>query len=253
MSETVQPGTLYVVSTPIGNLDDITLRAIFILKNVDLIAAEDTRKTRILLRHLSIDKPLISHHSYNEARKAPELIRLLQSGKSVALVTDAGTPGISDPAFVLLREAIDHAVTVIPVPGPSALLPALIVSGLPTDRFVFEAFLPVKKGRKKKLEALASEERTVIIYESPFRMERTLRDLLEAFGNREVAVVREITKKFEEVERGPLEEVRERLGHKEFRGEYVIVLGGTRLARDREELYGGAERRAGEEAPTIDR
>jgi 16S rRNA (cytidine1402-2'-O)-methyltransferase len=253
MSETVQPRTLYVVSTPIGNLDDITLRAIFILKHVDLIAAEDTRKTRVLLKHLSIDKQLVSHHSYNEARKAPDLIRLLQSGKSIALVTDAGTPGISDPAYVLIREAIDHSIPVIPSPGPSALLPALIVSGLPTDRFVFEAFLPVKKGRKKRIQALATEERTVIIYESPFRMERTLQDLHEAFGNREVAVVREITKKFEEVVRGPLEEVCQRLTQREFRGEYVIVLGGARSARDREELYDGAQRRATEGAPTIDR
>ncbi len=253
MSETVQSGALYVVSTPIGNLDDITLRAVFILKHVDLIAAEDTRKTRILLKHLSIEKPLVSHHSYNEARKAPELIRMLQSGKSVALVTDAGTPGISDPAYVLIREALACAIRVVPVPGPSALLPALIVSGLPTDRFVFEAFLPLKKGRKKKLEALAAEERTVIIYESPFRMERTLNDLHEEFGNREVAVVRELTKKFEEVVRGPLDEVMAQLAKKEFRGEYVIVLGGTRSAKDRAELHGDAGRRAREEESTIDR
>jgi 16S rRNA (cytidine1402-2'-O)-methyltransferase len=246
MSEQVEHGALYIVSTPIGNLDDITLRAIMILKNVDLIAAEDTRKSRILLRHLSIDKPLLSYHSYNEARRGPELIRRLREGRSIAVVTDAGTPGISDPAYLIIREAIDHGFRVIPVPGATAFVPALVASGLPTDRFVFEGFLPVKKGRRKRLEALAGEERTIILYESPFRMDRTMEDLVEALGDREVAVVREVTKKFEEVERGRLQDVLGKLRQRDYRGEYVIVVGGSRSAHVRSEHSRDAAMRAAE-------
>ncbi|MCW5895261.1 MAG: 16S rRNA (cytidine(1402)-2'-O)-methyltransferase [Bacteroidetes bacterium] len=227
MSETIQAGCLYVVSTPIGNLDDITLRAIKVLGGVDLVAAEDTRKTKFLLDHLSISKPLISYYSHNEARRVPELISRLKEGKSVAVVTDAGTPGISDPAFLLIRSAIENDVRVIPVPGASAALAALVVSGLPTDRFVFEGFLPVKKGRKKKFEQLKEETRTIIIYESPFRVERTLEEIIEHFGERLVVAAREITKKFEEVVRGRASEVLAHFQQSNPKGEYVIVVEGN--------------------------
>ena len=227
MSETVQPGTLYVVSTPIGNLDDITVRAIKILGGVDLIAAEDTRTTKVLLDHLSISKPLVSYYSHNEARRVPELIAALKQGKSLAVVTDAGTPGISDPAYVLVRAAVQEHVPVIPGPGASALLAGLVASGLRTDRFVFEGFLPLKKGRRTKLEELKHERRTIILYESPHRIVRTLTELLHALGDRRVAVARELTKKFEEIQRGTLAEVIERIKAGTPRGEYVIVLEGS--------------------------
>ncbi len=228
MSEEIQPGALYVVSTPIGNLEDITHRAVRILRGVDLIAAEDTRKTKVLLNHLSINTPLVSYYSYNEARRVPELIEHLKKGKTVAVVTDAGTPGISDPAFLLVRAAVEQNIPVIPIPGASALLAALVVSGLPTDRFVFEGFLPVKKGRTTKLEMLKHETRTIVLYESPFRIERTLRDVYAHWGERRVAVARELTKKFEEVQRGLLSEVLERIGASTPRGEYVIVIEGQK-------------------------
>jgi len=226
MSETIERGVLYIVSTPIGNLDDITLRAIKILRGVDLIAAEDTRKTRFLLDHLTITKPLLSYYSYNETRRTPDLIEKLDDGKSVALVTDAGTPGISDPAFGLIKAAVDHGLRVIPIPGASAVLPALIVSGLPTDRFVFEGFLPVKKGRRTKFERLRTEDRTIVIYESPFRITKTVEEVRQYFGERRIAVVRELTKKFEEVVRGTASEVLEQLKKKVPRGEYVLVVEG---------------------------
>jgi 16S rRNA (cytidine1402-2'-O)-methyltransferase len=228
MSETIQPGALYIVSTPIGNLDDITLRAMKILGGVDLIAAEDTRKTKFLLDHLSISKPLVSYYSYNEARRVPELIEQLKQGKSVAVVTDAGTPGISDPAFLLIRAAIEKSRLVIPVPGASAALAALVASGLPTDRFVFEGFLPVKKGRKTKLEELKSETRTIIIYESPFRVVRTLEDIVEHFGERRIVVARELTKKFEEILRGTSSEILQTIRKSAPKGEFVIVVEGNK-------------------------
>lgn len=232
MSETIVAGALYVVSTPIGNLEDITLRAIRILGGVDLVAAEDTRKTKFLLDHLSISKPLVSYYSYNETRRVPELIEKMQRGTSVAVVTDAGTPGISDPAFLLISQAIEHDIPVIPVPGASAVLAALVVSGLPMDRFVFEGFLPVKKGRKTKLEALKEENRTVILYESPFRIVRTLEELVEHIGGeRRVVVARELTKKFEEITRGTLAGVLSSLSRQSAKGEYVIVLEGHRTKR----------------------
>ncbi|MER3524690.1 MAG: 16S rRNA (cytidine(1402)-2'-O)-methyltransferase [Ignavibacteria bacterium] len=228
MSEAIQPGTLYVVSTPIGNLEDITLRAIKILGGVDLIAAEDTRTTKVLLDHLAITKPLMSYYAHNEARRVPELVERLKQGASVAVVTDAGTPGISDPSFLLVRAAVNADLRVVPVPGASALLAALVVSGLPCDRFAFEGFLPVKKGRKTKLQTLKHESRTMIFYESPFRIERTLRDMYEHWGDRRVAVARELTKKFEEMQRGMLSEVLERLRASTPRGEYVIVIEGRK-------------------------
>ena len=233
MSETIQPGALYIVSTPIGNLGDITRRAVEILGGVDLIAAEDTRKTGFLLEHLCITKPLVSYFSYNEHRRVPELIARLKTGSSVAVVTDAGTPGVSDPAFSVIHAALAGGITVIPVPGASALLAALVVSGLPMDRFVFEGFLPVKKGRKTRFEELRSEPRTFVLYESPHRVVRTLEEILSYCGDRRVAVVREVTKKFEEVQRGRVSTVLSRVKQKAARGEYVIVVSGT---NDRESL-----------------
>jgi 16S rRNA (cytidine1402-2'-O)-methyltransferase len=228
MSNTLaNTGTLYLVSTPIGNLEDITLRALRVLKEVELIAAEDTRRTRRLLRHYQISRPLISYHDHNKEARSPSLLEKLNSGKSLALVSDAGTPGISDPAFYLVRLAIQHGVPVVPVPGPSALISALIVSGLPPDRFAFEGFLPAKSGRRRrKLKALAGEERTILFFESPYRLKRTLEDILEIMGDRRATVARELTKKFEEVTRGTVTQLLEHYGEKKPRGEVVIVLTG---------------------------
>jgi 16S rRNA (cytidine1402-2'-O)-methyltransferase len=226
MSEEIQRGCLYVISTPIGNLGDISRRAAMILEAVDLIAAEDTRTSRILLDALGLSRPMVSFHSYNEQRRTPELIKRMQAGESVGLITDAGTPGVSDPAYVLVRDAIEAGIRVIPVPGASALLAALVASGLPMDRFVFEGFLPLKKGRKTRLERLALEEKTIVIYESPHRIVRTLRELEAALGDRRAAVARELTKKFEEVFRGTLAQAAGRFAEKEPRGEFVIVIEG---------------------------
>jgi 16S rRNA (cytidine1402-2'-O)-methyltransferase len=249
MKETIARGALYIVSTPIGNLEDITRRAVAILAGVDAVAAEDTRTTRILLDHLGISKPLLSYHAQNEVRRLPELISRLQGGESIALVTDAGTPGISDPAFAIVREALRNGLRVIPVPGASALLAALVVSGLPMDRFVFEGFLPVKKGRRGRIERLREEERTIVLYESPHRLQKTLRELHAALGNRAVAVARELTKKFEEVERGALPDVLRAVEGKEPRGEYVIVVSGAerKLPRNSEDVNDDKSRA---EAPT---
>jgi 16S rRNA (cytidine1402-2'-O)-methyltransferase len=227
MTETIAAGTLYIVSTPIGNLQDITHRAVHILKSVDCIAAEDTRTTHILLDHLGITKPLVSYYAHNELRRIPELIDRLDRGEAIALVTDAGTPGISDPAFAIVRETLRSGYRVIPVPGASALLAALVVSGLPTDRFAFEGFLPPKKGRQKRIELLREEERTIVLYEAPHRLLRTLREIHSGLGDRDVAVARELTKKFEEVHRGTLSEVLSVVEKREPRGEYVIVIAGA--------------------------
>ncbi len=227
MSEEVQPRTLYVVSTPIGNLDDISRRAVRILGGVDLIAAEDTRTTGVLLHHLEIHKPLLSYYSRNSASRTPQLLDRLRAGASVAVVTDAGTPGISDPAYALIRDAVGAGIPVIPVPGASAVLAALVASGLPPDRFVFEGFLPLKKGRRTRWERLRDEERTIVVYESALRIARTLEELLECLGDRRVAVARELTKKFEEVQRGPASDVLARLRERPARGEVVLVIAGT--------------------------
>lgn len=227
MTQEVQPGTLYIVSTPIGNLEDITYRAVNVLSNVDMIAAEDTRTTRVLLDHYSIRKPLISYFSYNEARRTPELIAKLKSGTSIGLVSDAGTPGISDPAFRIVRASLDEGIPVIAIPGASALLPALITSGLPVQRFVFEGFLPVKKGRKTTLELLRNEDRTIVLYESPHRILRTLNDLKTYFGDRQISVARELTKKFEEIVRGNISTVITHFTQRTIRGEFVIVIEGV--------------------------
>ncbi|HEX9006489.1 MAG TPA: 16S rRNA (cytidine(1402)-2'-O)-methyltransferase, partial [Bacteroidota bacterium] len=207
MGEEIQPRTLYVVSTPIGNLGDISRRAERILGGVDLIAAEDTRTTGVLLNHLAIRRPLISYFSRNAAGRTPQLLDRLKAGASIAVVTDAGTPGISDPAYALIRDAVEAGIPVVPVPGASALLAALVASGLPPDRFVFEGFLPLKKGRRTRWERLRDEERTIVVYESPLRIVRTLEELIGQLGDRRVAVARELTKKFEEVQRGPASEV----------------------------------------------
>ena len=226
MPEEIEKGTLYIVATPIGNLDDISFRAVKILSGVDAIAAEDTRKTRVLLNHLNIKKELISYYSYNEEKRVPYLIHRLKQGESIALVSDAGTPGISDPAFHILRAAVVTGIPVKAIPGPAAFLPALIVSGLPMHRFVFEGFLPLKKGRKTRIEELAQEKRTIILYESPHRLIMTLQQVLEHFGDREISLSRELTKKFEEVLRGKLSAVLQALSSRSLKGEFVIVLAG---------------------------
>lgn len=222
----MNPGTLYIVATPIGNLEDISYRAIKVLSSVDLIAAEDTRTTKILLDRYNISKPMVSYYSYNEKQRTPRLLQDLLDGKSIALVSDAGTPGISDPAHRIVASAIENSIPIIPVPGPSAFLPALIASGLPTESFVFEGFLPVKKGRKTRLESLKSEQRTIILYESPHRIVKTLTEIKTAFGEREVVVARELTKKFEEILRGPISAVLKEISAKSTRGEYVLIIGG---------------------------
>ncbi len=226
-------GVLYVVATPIGNLDDITHRAVKVLSTVDVIAAEDTRTTKILLDHYGIRKPMLSYFSRNEGTRAPQLIARLHQGQSVALVSDAGTPGISDPAYVVVRQAVDEGIPVVPIPGPTAFISALVVSGLATDRFVFEGFLPQKKGRRTKFEQLKVESRTVVLYESPHRIRKTLAEILEHLGDRRIVVAREMTKKFEEIVRGRVHAVLEEVSRKEPRGEYVVIIEGAD-ARERD-------------------
>jgi 16S rRNA (cytidine1402-2'-O)-methyltransferase len=220
-------GSLYIVSTPIGNLGDFTVRSAEILNQVQLIAAEDTRRTRVLLNHYEIKTRLTSFHSYNQGKKGPQLISLLNEGQDLALVSDAGTPGISDPLFHLVQLALEADIQVLALPGPSAVLAALTVSGLPMDRFVFEGFLPVKKRRKTRLEELALEKRTLVLYESPHRIHKTLRDLLSVLGNRKVALARELTKLYEEVIRGDLKDLVESLSEKKLKGEITLVIAGT--------------------------
>lgn len=224
MSETVQQGTLYIVATPIGNLNDISYRAVRILSEVDLIAAEDTRTTKILLDHFHIKKNLISYHNYNERKRSAQLIEKLKAGASIAVVSDAGTPGISDPAYRIVRDAIEEHIPVVPIPGASAFLAALVVSGAPIERFIFEGFLPHKKGRKTRLEKLSHEARTIVLYESPHRLLRTLHDIQTFLGDREIVVARELTKKFEEVVRGKVSDLISQISSRPVRGELVIVI-----------------------------
>ncbi len=214
-------GTLYVVSTPIGNLGDITLRALDTLKSADVIACEDTRHTLQLLNHFDIKKPLVSYHQHSRDSKVEQIISSILEGKNVALVTDAGTPGISDPGEFLIRAAIENSIDVVPIPGVSAAVTALSVSGLSTDEFVFIGFLPHKKGRQTKLKEIALINRTTILYESPFRINKLLTELLEFVGDREVSVSRELTKKFEETYRGKISEVLPKIKEK---GEFVVIL-----------------------------
>ncbi len=221
---------LYLVPTPIGNLEDITLRALRVLREVDLIACEDTRTSGILLSHYGITTPKTSYHEHNETRKAPQLVARMQGGANVALITDAGSPGISDPGFYLVRASLEAEIRVEALPGATAFVPALTASGLPTERFVFEGFLPVKKGRQTRLISLAEEPRTMVFYESPHRLVKTLGQLAESFGpERPAAVARELTKKFEEIRRGTLAELHAHYsGQPRVRGEIVLVVGGKR-------------------------
>src|SRR3990167_1919272 len=221
-------GVLYIVATPIGNLEDITLRALRILKEVHLIAAEDTRHTRTLLDHYGIGRPVTSYHEHNEKTKARALVERLKRGQSIALVSDAGTPLLSDPGYRLVREAIKAAIPVVPLPGPSAMTALLSVSGLATDRFVFEGFLPARRGeRRGRLGALREEKRTMVFYEAPHRLKESLGDLLEILGDREAVMGREITKIHEEFLRGRLSEIRARVESEEPRGEIALAVGGS--------------------------
>jgi 16S rRNA (cytidine1402-2'-O)-methyltransferase len=220
-------GTLYIVSTPIGNREDITLRALRILKEVDLIAAEDTRHTGLLLRHYGIQKPLTSYFEGNELKKRDFILSKLKQGDRIALVSDAGTPGISDPGFRLIQLAIENQIPVVPIPGPSAVIAALSVSGLPSDAFLFRGFLPHKmKKRKDLLKELEDARETLIFYESPHRISETLRDIYEVLGDREIVLTRELTKIYEEVLRGKVTEIQSQIGGRKLKGEISLLVSG---------------------------
>lgn len=219
------PGTLYVVATPLGNLEDVTLRALRILREVDIVACEDTRRTRALLSHFDIHTPTLSYYEHNKLARGPQILRTLAEGKSVALVTDAGTPGISDPGFMLVRDARAAGVPVVPVAGPSAVAAALSAAGVPADRFVFDGFPPVKPGRRRnRLAALRELATTVVLYESPHRILATLEAIGEVFGEREIVVARELTKQFEEIVQATPAVHRERLATAGVRGEFTLVI-----------------------------
>jgi len=221
-------GVLYIVATPIGNLEDITLRALRVLKEVDLIACEDTRHTQTLLHHYGIKTPLTSYHEHNERGKAQDLVERLARGENIALVTDAGTPAISDPGYRLVVEAVRNSIQVIPIPGASALAAALSAAGLPTDRFAFEGFLPAKtQERKTVLAALKGETRTLVFYEAPHRLKKSLSDILQILGDREIVIARELTKLHEEFLRGAASDVIGRLAERDVKGEIAILVHGT--------------------------
>ena len=221
-------GKLYIVPTPVGNLEDMTLRAVRILKEADLVLAEDTRTSSILLKHYDIHTPLRSHHKFNEHQTADLIKERILAGQTVALISDAGTPGISDPGFLLVRTCLEEGIEVETLPGATACIPAIVSSGLPCDRFCFEGFLPVKKGRQTLLKSLSDEPRTMVFYESPYRLVKTLEQFAEVFGpDRPCSVAREISKKFEEHRRGTLSEVAAHFRETEPRGEIVIVVGGA--------------------------
>ena len=221
-------GVLYIVATPIGNLEDMTLRAIRVLKEADLVAAEDTRHTRHLLDRYLIETQLTSYHDHNKEEKAPILIARMLEGKNVALVSDAGTPGISDPGYFLINLAIDQNIPVVPIPGATAAIAALSVSGMPTDRFIFEGFLPAKHlARLKRLQELSKEERTIIFYEAPHKIIRTVEDMLEALGDRRAVITRELTKIHEETIRGTLSECLKRLQGGTIKGEFTVIVHGS--------------------------
>ncbi len=223
-----EEGKLILVPTPIGNLEDITLRAIRILKDADIILAEDTRVSSKLLKHLEIEKRLIPYHKFNEHKTTAGIISQLKQGKKVALISDAGTPGISDPGFLLVRACVENELVVECLPGPTALIPALAVSGLPTERFIFEGFLPQKKGRQKRLSQLVNEQRTMVFYESPFRLVKALTQFTEFFGEkRQACVCRELSKMFEEIKRGTLPELQMYYTENTPKGEIVIVVEGA--------------------------
>ncbi len=218
---------LYIVPSPIGNLADITFRAVEVLKAADVILAEDTRTSSVLLNHYQVQKPVSPYHQHNEHKIVQHLVQQLAAGKTMALLTDAGTPGISDPAFLLVRECVKNDIKVECLPGATAFVPALVNSGLPINSFCFEGFLPLKKGRQTMLKKLAQEERTMVFYESPMRLVKTLHEFIEHFGpERQCCVSRELTKKFEENKRGTLQEVHDHFAAKPVKGEIVIVVGG---------------------------
>ena len=220
---------LYIVPTPVGNMEDMTMRAIRILKEVDVVLAEDTRTSGILLKHFGISRPLLSHHKFNEHGTSAAIIERLLAGQSIALISDAGTPGISDPGFFLVREAVRAGIEVQTLPGATAFVPALVSSGLPCDRFVFEGFLPQKKGRQSRIEALKEEERTIVFYESPYRVLKLLQQLAAVFGpDRQASACREISKIHEESVRGTLQELILHFTETEPRGEFVVVVAGTK-------------------------
>ena len=230
-------GILYIVPTPVGNMEDMTARAIRILGEVDLILAEDTRTSGILLKHFGISNHLMSHHKFNEHATAASIVERLRSGQTIALISDAGTPAISDPGFLLVREAAYAGIEVQTLPGPTAFVPALVSSGLPCDRFCFEGFLPQKKGRQTRIESLREEQRTMIFYESPYRLVKTLEQFAEVFGaDRQVSVCREISKVHEESVRGTLEEVALHFHEQPPRGEIVIVLAGCEKQKEKKRI-----------------
>ncbi|MBU4509879.1 16S rRNA (cytidine(1402)-2'-O)-methyltransferase, partial [bacterium] len=227
MNKNKDGGILYICGTPIGNLEDITLRALKILKEVKLIAAEDTRHTKKLLNHYQINTKVTSYYEYNKFKKAPYLVEILKNGQDIALVSDAGMPGISDPGYVLIDLALKNNIKIIPVPGVSALITALVVSGLPTGKFVFEGFLPRKiKERKRYYKSIENEERTIIFYETPHRLKRALRDMLDVWGERKIVIARELTKMYEEIIRGNLSQVITEINTKEIKGEITLVVQG---------------------------
>ena len=218
---------LYIVPTPIGNLEDITLRAIKVLKEVDLILCEETRRSKKLLNHLEIDVPLKSHHKFNEHSEVSYIVKKIVEGSNMALISDAGVPGISDPGFLIVRTCLENNIEIECLPGPTAFVPALVVSGLPIDKFIFEGFLPAKKGRKSRLEKLALESRTMVFYESPHKLLRTLLDFDNFFGsNRKISISRELTKLYEETLRGSIKEMVAIYSNKKPKGEYVIIVQG---------------------------
>lgn len=228
-------GTLYIVPTPVGNMEDMTLRAIRVLKEADLVLAEDTRTSGILFKHFDIKNHLMAHHKFNEHGTSAGIVERLKAGQTIALVSDAGTPGISDPGFYLAREAAKAGITVQTLPGATAFVPALVSSGLPCDRFCFEGFLPQKKGRQTHLLSLQNETRTMVFYESPYRLLKTLQQFAEVFGDeRQVSVAREISKVYEEHVRGTLRDAIEHFTEKDPRGEFVIVVAGANIKKEKE-------------------
>ena len=219
---------LYIIPTPIGNLEDITLRSIRLLKESDIVLAEDTRVTRKLLNHYDINTKMISYHVFNEHQKIQKIITIINQGLKVSLVSDAGTPSISDPGFLLIRECIQNNINIICLPGPTACISALVQSGLPSDKFNFEGFIPVKKGRKKVLSDIATRKSTTIIYESPHRILKTLKELNEIINNRNIVVLKELTKIHESVFRGTISEVINAISQSKIKGEFVIILDGNK-------------------------
>ncbi len=234
-NENQNRGILYVVPTPIGNLEDMTFRAINVLKKCDFILAEDTRTSGFLLKHFEIETKMFSHHKFNEHKSSKQIVERIQTGATVALISDAGTPAISDPGFLLVRSCIESGIQVDCLPGATALVPALVMSGLPNERFCFEGFLPHKKGRQTRLKELQDEQRTMVFYESPYRVVKTLTQFSEAFGeSRYVSVSREISKLYEETIRGTLAELITHFTEKEPRGEFVIVVNGKEKSKEKE-------------------